>query len=404
VLLLLAILLVAINLRGAIAAVSPVLPEIRVGLDLSGRSAGLLTALPVLCFAAVAPLAGWLGRRVGPERAVLLGCAGIAIGTVARVLGDTSILMAGTVLVGAAMTVGNVLVPALVKRDFPDRTGQVTGLYTAALILGATVAAALTAPIAAVTSWRAGLAGWAVLAVAAAVVWHVATRNGMPPRIVPPRVITNDLSRSQLYDHAGAASASVWRHPVAWAVALFFGFQSVLYFTITGWLPTLLVDELSLTLATAGLGMSVFQLLGIAGTVVVATQAERRPQQGWLALLVAAAFAVMLAGLLIFPAAWPAWSVIGGVAQGAGITLALTLVVVRSADPATAIRLSGMAQLVAYSMGAAGPLTIGVLHESTGGWTVPLIALLVVAAALAVSGVVAGRDTTVGDRPRTRRK
>jgi CP family cyanate transporter-like MFS transporter len=387
-LLLVGVIVVALNLRGAIAAVSPVLPEIRVDLQLSGFAAGLLTTLPVLCFAVIAPVAAWLGRRVRPETAILLACLAIAAATVVRVLGGSLVLLAGSLLVGVTITVGNVLMPVVIKRDFPHRAAAVTGVYTASLIAGAAATAALTAPMAALTSWRVGLAAWAFLAVAAAVIWWVATR-GWPRSNHSQAVVAGELGRRGV----------VWRHPVAWAVALLFGFQSVVYFSLTAWLPTLLVDELGIALATAGLGMSVFQVLGIAGTVVVATLARRRPRQAWLAVLVASAFAVMLIGLLLWPAGWPLWTVVGGVAQGAGITLALTLVVFRAADSVVAGQLSGMAQLVAYTMGAAGPVVVGVLHEFTGGWVAPLWLLLVVVAAIAIAGLFAGRDVTVEGSP-----
>lgn len=385
VLLLGAVVLVAFNLRGAIAAVSPVLPDIQAALGLSGFVAGLLTALPVLCFALVAPAVPWLGRRVGPETAILLACLLIAAGMVWRVLGGAATLLAGTLVVGAAITVGNVLVPVVIKRDFSRRAGAVTGVYTAALIAGSSATAALTAPLAAATGWRDALAWWAALAVAAAAVWWFAT--GRPAWRGAPRP-----SGPERRD----AGSEVWRHPVAWAVALVFGFQSVVYFSLTAWLPTLLVDELSITLETAGFAMSMFQLFGIAGTALIAALSGWRPRQGWLAVLTACACAVMLVGLLAWPAGWPIWSTVGGVGQGAGIALALTLIVLRARDSVVAGQLSAMVQLLAYVMGALGPVVVGWLYEWTGGWTAPLALLLVVVAALAGSGLVAGRDRTVG--------
>ncbi|WP_007026158.1 MFS transporter, partial [Saccharomonospora iraqiensis] len=161
---LVAVLLVALNLRGAIAAVSPVLPEIRADVGLSATAAGLLTAVPVLCFALAAPAAARLARHTGTPRAVLIGCLTIAAATVLRVLDGPPVLLLGTLILGVGMTVGNVLVPVVVKRDFAGQAGTVTGVYTAALAGGAAVAAALTAPLAAIWNWRGALAVWAVLA------------------------------------------------------------------------------------------------------------------------------------------------------------------------------------------------------------------------------------------------
>lgn len=380
--LLVAVLLVALNLRGAIAAVSPVLPQVRDDLSLSATSAGLLTSLPVLCFAVVAPVGAWLGHRLGLERAILLGLLGIAAGTVLRVVDGTPVLLLGTVLLGAAMTVGNVLVPVVVKRDFAGRAGTVTGLYTAALCAGAAATAALTAPVAGVAGWRAALAVWAGLALVAAVVWQLASagRHATAGNAVP----------------GSAPTVGVWQHPVSWAVALLLGSQSITYYAVTAWLPTLLVDDAGLDLAAAGLGMSVFQILGVAGTFVIPALASRRPQQGWLGVAVALGWAVMVAGLLVWPSAWLVWTVVGGIAQGAGISLAFTVLILRAADAATARSLSGMTQLVGYSIGALGPLAVGALYEATGGWTAPLTLLLAVCVAMGAAGLRAGRDVTVG--------
>jgi CP family cyanate transporter-like MFS transporter len=386
-LLFVAVLLVALNLRGAIAAVSPVLPDIRAEESLSAATAGLLTTLPVLCFAAVAPFGVWLGRRVGLERAILLGLLGIAVGTVVRVTGGTAVLLAGTVVVGAAMTVGNVLVPVVAKRDFAERAGTLTGLYTAGLCAGAAATAALTAPIAGLVGWEVALASWALLAGAAAVVWQVATR---PARRGP--------ARDREAGGAPVARASgVWRSPVAWSVTLLLGTQSVTYYSVTAWLPTQLVDDAGLDLAAAGLGMSVFQILGIAGTLLIPVLVARSGSQSPLGVGVAVGWAVMIVGLLLWPDAWLAWCVVGGVAQGAGISYAFTVLVLRSHDAAAAHSLSGMAQLVGYGIGTTGPLVVGALYESTGGWTVPLGALTVVCVAMGVVGALAGRDRTVGE-------
>jgi CP family cyanate transporter-like MFS transporter len=385
--LLVAVLVVSLNLRGAITAVGPVLPEITDDLSLSGTAAGLLTALPVLCFALLAPASAWFGKRVGVDRAILLSVLVIAAGTVLRVFDGAPLLFGATFLIGAAMTVGNVLVPVVVKRDFAHRAGSVTGLYTAALIVGAASAAGLTAPVSAVTSWRFGLAIWAVLALAAAIVWHSATRRqGMQS--------ASDAVGEPA--DARAVRKAVWRSPVAWSVALVLGAQAAAYYAVTAWLPTLLVDEVGASLQTAGFGMSLFQFVGLAGTFAVAALATVRTQQVWLAVLVAALWLVMLVGLLLVPQWWPVWSVAGGLGQGAGITLALTLVALRSRDADIAHDLSAMAQLVGYTAAAAAPLVVGALRDATGAWDAPLVVLVVITGSIAIAGMVAGRNTTVG--------
>ncbi|MGY1694010.1 MFS transporter [Geodermatophilus sp. SYSU D00814] len=380
-LLLAAVLLTAVNLRAAIAAVGPVLDDVRADLGLSAAAAGLLTALPVLCFALLAPAAAAAGRRLGAGPAVLGSLLLLAAAQGLRVLGGPPVLLAGTLLVGAAMTVGNVLLPAVVKAGFGRSAGTVTGLYTAALVAGAAAGAALTAPLAAVLGWRGALAAQGLPAVVAAVVWARAARHAVVAGPAPA---------------APAGAVRLWRSPLAWAVTAVQALHSTLYFSLTAWLPTLLADRAGADAATGSLAASVFQVLGIAGSLLVPAVLARRPGQTGLALAVATLWTVPVAGLLVAPGGWPLWAGLGGLAQGAGIALAVTLVVLRSADAGTAARLSGMSQLVGYSVGAAGPVVVGALSQASGGWTAPLVLLLALGAGLAAAGVAAARPVRIG--------
>jgi len=378
--------LVAFNLRAAIAAVSPVLPEIRADLGLSASTAGLLTTLPVLSFAVFAPAAAWLGHRIGLDRAILYACLVIAAGTVWRVAGGAVTLLAVTMVIGAAMTVGNVLGPVVVKRHFAARAGPVMGLFTAFLILGAAAAAALTAPLAAVWDWRIALAVWALLAFVAALVWYRATRGRRLP------------AQSQV-EPIRPAVHGLWRNGVAWGITTLMGAQAAAYYAMTAWLPTLLVDEAGVDLGTAGVGQALFQVMGIAGTLLVSVLIRVRSSQVWLAVTIALGWMVMPAGLLVWPAGWPLLTLVGGTAQGAGIALALTLVVLRAHDSSVTNGLSAMMQLVGYLIGAGGPVAVGVLYELTGSWVVPMTVVIGLAGSMALSGMIAGRPVTVGAPP-----
>ncbi|WP_089300969.1 MFS transporter [Haloechinothrix alba] len=378
--LLVAVVLVALNLRGPIAAVAPVLGDVRGSIGIGGTAGSLLTTLPVLCFALAAPLVPALSARSGPDRAVLLGLAGIAAGTVLRSVDGFAAALAGTALIGLAITIGNVLVPVVVKRDFASAVGPVMGAYTAALASGAALTAALTAPLAqALGGWRAALACWAALAVLAALAWMLA---------VPGRAASHEPA-------ASTPPSRVWRSGIAWAVALFLGAQSGLYYAVTAWLPTLLADRAGYTAGAGGVAMALFQIVGVASTLAVPTLATRARDQRGLAVLVAALWTVTLGGLLGAPGMAVLWTVTGGLAQGAGIALAFTLIVLRVHGLDTARHLSGMVQAVGYSLGAAGPLLAGALHDATGGWSAPLVLLLGAAGALAAAGAVAGRGTTI---------
>jgi MFS transporter, CP family, cyanate transporter len=383
---LLAVLVAGLNMRAAIAAVGPVLPEIRQDLALSPTEAGLLTALPVLCFAVLAPPVAWAGRRLGVDRALVAGLLLLALATALRVVGGPPALLIGTALVGAGMTVGNVLMPPAIKREFGIGAGRVTGLYTTAMATGAALTAALTAPLAVLWGWRVALGIWAGLALLAAALWQLFVGGRLPP--AGPVRVGEPVP--------AAAAPRVWREPVSWAVAVFLGLQSVLYYSFTTWLPTVLVEDGGRDLGDAAVAATVFQLLGIGGALLVPLVIGRLPAQRMLALVVAGGWATIAAGLLLWPAAWPVWTAVGGLTQGAGVSLAFTLIVLRGADDDVVRRIAAMAQLVAYPIGAAGPLAVGALNAATSGWSVPLAALVGCAAVMAVAGVVAGRPVVIG--------
>jgi CP family cyanate transporter-like MFS transporter len=380
-----ALVLVSVNLRGAIASVAPVLGDVTTDLGLSGTQAGLLTTLPVLCFAVTAPAAAWLARRAGVDRAILLALVVVTAATALRPYGGTWLMLGGSLVVGTALTVGNVLVPVVVKRDFPNRVGSLTGLYTASLTAGAAITAGLTAPLAGVTGWRTALAAWSVLALVAVIVWSAATRTmAHPPH--------DDLA----YRSSDDARHRVWRHPVAWALATYLGAQAATYYALTAWLPTLLQDEAGLAAPIAGSAMAVFQVLGIVGTLLIPPLTARRSRQSGIGVLVAVGWGVSLAGLLVAPHLWAVWCLLAGVTQGAGISLAFVLVVLRSRDAAVARELSSMVQTVGYAAGALGPVMMGGLAGTRGGWDVALAAMVAVTVVMGTAVARAGRADLIG--------
>jgi CP family cyanate transporter-like MFS transporter len=376
---LLGVVLVAMNLRPAIAALAPVLPDVRVDLDLSRGAAGLLTALPVLCFGVLAPAVAILGRRLGSERAVLLAMLALAAGIALRSGGGIVAVFAGTLVLGAAITVGNVLVPGLVKQYFPDNAGAVTGLYTAALTGGAALAAGLAAPVrdGLGLAWEPALLVWCLPALVAALVWTPQLRRRHAPEVTPT--------------HGG-----VWRSPVAWALAVFMGAQALTFYAVLAWLPTLL-QERGVSSTDAGWALAVYNLVGMGTSLVLPALATRRRDQLPYALLICLAWVVGLVGLAAAPGMYLVWAVVTGLAQGAGIALALTLIVVRARTPDVARQLSGMVQGVGYLLAASGPFLAGALRDASGGWTAPLAALVTVVGVMAVAAALgAARDRVVG--------
>ncbi len=376
------VLLVALNLRAAIAGLSPLLPDVRHDLGLSRGTAGLLTTLPVLCFALLSTVAVRVGRRIGTEAALLVALLLVVAGSVVRTAPGLAAMVVGTVVIGAGITVGNVLVPSAVKQHFAERQGLVTGLYTAALVGGAALAAAVAAPLAHDTplGWRGSLLVWGGLAVGGAVVW-------LPQLRARHEVTTTG--------HDARVRADVRRSPVTWALAAFMGAQALTYYALLAWLPTMLQDR-GVSDGGSGLALALFNLVGIATALAVPMLATRRPDQRLLGWVTCGAWAVGLLGLWLAPGAYVLWAVIAGLGQGAGISLALTLIVLRAATSETAGELSGTVQSVGYLVGATGPFVLGALRDASDGWSVPLAALVAVCTVMAAAVWVAAADRRVG--------
>jgi cyanate transporter len=378
-----AIVAVALNQRPAVVAVAPVLRDLRADTGLTGALAGLLTTVPVLCFGAFAPFAPRLARRIGLETAVALSLLLLAGGIALRLLPPLVLLYAGSLIAGAAIAFANVLMPAYVKREF-DRPGAVMGLYSASLNVGAAAGAALTVPLATAlgVNWRTGLALWLVLALAALVLWLAVAGTGREQRQSGP-------------DLVAGGSWSLLRQPLARQVTAYLGLQSVQFYAVAAWLPTLLADS-GVPVSEGGLLLGLANVVGAGGALVLPVLAGRMRTQRPLVLVVLACYAVGLGGLLVAPGtATLVWVLAFGVAQGSGFALALTLIVLRSPTPLTSARLGGVAQCLGYLLAAAGPFVLGWLHDLTGGWEWPVALLLVLLIPMVWAGWGAARDAVV---------
>ena len=313
---------------------------------------------------------------------VLLLC-GIAL----RLLSPTAALFAGSVIAGIGIAMGNVLMPAVVKRHFPERTGPAMAVYSVTLNGGAALAAGLTVPVrdALEVDWRIALAVWGALALAATLMWSLVAGQG-----------------ANAWDDEGQ-SYSVWRSSLAWAAAGFIGLQSVVFFALMAWVPTLLQDA-GMSDARAGLMLSLVALSGIVGGLIAPVLAARLEQQRALAALIVGALLTGLVGLIVAPVSLAVlWMVLLGTALGAAISLSLTLFVLRSRTTAGATQLSAMAQTVGYLLAATGPLIVGALNDVTGGWTAPTLFLIGLLVPLMWAGWSFGSARTFEDEARPTR-
>ncbi|WP_189965788.1 CynX/NimT family MFS transporter [Streptomyces violascens] len=389
VVLLVGIVLASLNMRAALASVSPLVSEISQSFGLSSTASSLVTSVPVLFLGLGALVAPWLARRFGSEPVLLSALLLLAVGILVRVAPSTVALYGGGVLVGTAIALLNVLMPGLIKRDFPDKAASMTSVYTGAMIAGATLVAASSVPLekAFGGSWEASLAVWSLLAVLAAVAWL--------PQVLIARGRTGHEVRTATSSASSAAGKSVWRSPLAWQVTLFMGLQSLWSYVLIAWMPTIFTDH-GMSRSTAGVIFAFNNLIQVAGAFGVPLLAGRMRSQRPLIVLVTSLVAAGYAGLMVAPVsgAW-LWAAVLGIGQGGAVGLALTLIVLRSGDARTAAQLSGMAQTIGYLLAAAGPIAAGAVHQATGGWTVPIALVLGVCAAALAVGLFAARDRTV---------
>ena len=374
---------VALNQRPAVVSVSPVLGELRADTGLSAAMAGLLTTVPVLCFGAFAPVAPRLARRLGLETAVGLSLALLAGGIALRLLPTVAALYAGSLVAGASIALANVLLPAYVKREF-RRPGAAMGAYSASLNVGAALGAAVTVPLGTALGlgWRASLGMWLVVAAVALALWLPVAGTGRAHRSVGP-------------DVAGGGSWGLLRQPLAVQVTAYLGLQSVQFYSVVAWLPTLLASA-GVPMGEGGVLLGVSNVIGAAAALVAPALAGRMRTQRPLVLAVGAAYVAGLLGLAVAPGtATLLWVALFGIAQGGGFALALTLIVLRSPTPLVAARLGGVAQCLGYLVAAAGPLVLGALHDLTGGWTWPTLLLVVLIVPMTWFGWFAGRDAVL---------
>jgi CP family cyanate transporter-like MFS transporter len=375
---------VGLQLRPAVATVPPLLDVLRErdGYGLAG--AILLTTLPVVCFGLAALLGAPVDRRWGAERGITACLAVLAGGLLLRALvPGVPALLAGTVIAASAIGVVHVLLPVLFKRRAPGAVAALTVAMSTTISIGAAVSGALVVPVWHAASLPVALGLWGGLALLAALLWLLGTRTG---RAAPAA------------DPAGPAPGAVRlsRDRLAWQVTLYFGLQSVAYYAALSWLPTYFLER-GLTRTAAGASIAVLSLAGVVGALLVKALATRLPDQRG-AVLAGGIFGLVgLAGVLVLPDAAALWSVgMLGMGLGGALNTSLLLTTLRAPDPATAARLSGMAQSFGYLMAAAGPFAFGALRGLTGGWTAALLVLGVVLVLDVLAGLAAGRLRFVG--------
>ncbi|SFD81915.1 MFS transporter, CP family, cyanate transporter [Paenibacillus catalpae] len=390
-LLAISIIFVAANLRAPITSVGPLVSYIRESTGISNSVAGLLTTVPLLAFTFMSPFAAQLARRYGVERVIMCALIFIGVGTLCRSISSSVALFGGTMMIGLSIAVCNVLIPSLVKRDFSNKIGLMTGIYSVSMNICGALASGISVPLArdAGFGWQGALSCWLVLTAVGIICWLPRmsyTRQGM-------------AAVSQANNSAG--EAKLWRSPLAWQVTLFMGLQSFIFYNLVAWFPEIL-NSRGMSSDSAGWMLSLIQFSMLPFTFVVPIIASRMKNQRMLVAITTLLYLLGIGGLLIDNNSLvPLWSVLIGIAGAGSFSLAMLFFTLRTRTTQAAAELSGMAQSVGYLLAAVGPLVFGVIHDATHHWTVSIAMLIVASLLIFVFGMGAARNRFAGEQAKS---
>jgi CP family cyanate transporter-like MFS transporter len=385
------ILLLALNLRTAALAFSPIIGHIEADIPLDGVRIGLIAAVPAVAFSLSAFFGAAAAKKLGLETLVALSIVAMVAGHLIRAFsGSYAVLLLGTIVSLGAAGVGNVLLPPLVKRYFPDRIGLLTGLYALLLAVSAALPAALAVPVADAAGWQVSIGLWSSLALLSLFPWVLVLaqhRRAAPGADDAPEVTAVDAS----------ALGRIWRSRMAWALAAVFAISSVHFYTAAAWFPELMVDTAGVTPLESGGILAAFSLVGVPTALITPILAARMKNVSWLVLFGLLFFLFGYLGLLLAPALAPVlWAVLVGVGNLI-FPVSLALINLRSRTQQGSVALSGFVQGFGYAIAAAVPLLVGVLHDLSGGWTMPIIMVIVVTAACIGPAIALRRPNFIED-------
>lgn len=408
----LGILLCAFSLRSAVASLSPLLDHIAVDFAVPTAVVGLIGTAPPVCFAIFGLSTPLLERRLGLERVTVIALTAIALGLVLRgfSMGSVSLLIT-TALIFAGVGMGNILLPPLVKKYFPDRLGVMLTLYTTAMAFSTFLPPLVAVPLADAAGWRMSLGLWGVFAIAGALPWIAMLMTGRTNVVSAPQPATlpvetvSDAASDPAELSTGPiaiaptnsrAFARLVRLPLAWSIAIVFSTSSIMAYTSFAWLPSIVSDVAGVNATAAGLLLSLFAVMSLPASLLVPVLVVRFQATRPLYAVASASGLLGVAGLLFWSnsvTVW-LWTALFGIV-GVLFPLALVLISIRSRTPESAVALSSFVQSAGYLIAASFPLLVGVLHEVSGNWTVPLLVIAGVLLASIPFGIIAGRRRTV---------
>jgi CP family cyanate transporter-like MFS transporter len=374
---LLAILIVTLNLRGAITSVGPLLQEIQSQFGLGGAAAGLLTSLPLFAFGLLSPYAASLARKLGMEKAIFVSLLLLGAGLGLRYIDGTAWLYLGTAFIGCGIAFNNVLLPGLLRRDFPAQLTLVTALFTMVLVTCGGLGSGIAIPMAEWGGWRFSLAWWLIPALLAALLWIPQLRASSRPVAASHRPVR------------------MWNKSLAWQVSLFMGFQSTAFYVMIAWFPSMMQDLEGVSAKRSGTILFIYQIMVLVSVMVTPLFIQRLRDQRWIGPALSSMILLAYLGLYLHPQGALPWMILMGMGAGGSLVLAITLFSLRTGTADDSVALSGMAQSIGYTMAAVVPIVIGFLHDLTQGWEWPLLLMIVLAFLQLMTGYLSGRQLTI---------
>ncbi len=378
----LGIIFVSFNLRAPITSVGPVIDLIQAQYHLNSSMAGFITTLPLLAFGIFSPFVANISHKFGHGFTMFYGLILIIIGLLVRSYMGVYGLFIGTVFIGVGIAIGNVLIPSIIKHKFKKNAGNVISIYVTSMCIFAAIGSGLSIPVTNTFDWNTALSIWIVLAIITLLIWL--------PQLKKSEAYNNsdDVAAQELM-----RSKSIWKSPLAWWVTLYMGTQSLLFYTLIAWMPSMLISK-GFDSHFAGMMLLLFQLIGLPATFLVPVIANKIKDQKLIATLVSL---VYLLGMVIFIFADSSFTMIVsmiflGLGMGGSISLAIGFITQRTPHAKKAAELSGMSQSAGYLLAALGPILIGFSHDISASWTAALVVLIVAIVLLTIFGLKAGGD------------
>ncbi|MEK4660701.1 MFS transporter [Priestia sp. FSL H7-0729] len=383
----LGIIVIAANLRTPLTSVGPLVSLIREDVHISNTLAGLITTVPLLAFALLSPLVPKLGRRYGVERIILIALIFLTVGIVIRSLSGAVHLFIGTAVLGFSIAICNVLLPSIIKRDFPNKIGSMTGIYSISMNLCGAIASGVSVPLAlnAGLKWQGAMGIWGILSFVSILCWLSQLRNQTKQTATTSQQVASN-------------NVNVWRSPLAWQVTIFMGIQSMVFYVLIAWLPEILKQQ-GIESNQSGWYLSIMQLAMLPFTFIVPVIAGRMSSQRLLVVITTILLMTGTLGLLYGSSnVILLWIIILGIGGGFAFSLAMMFFGLRTENAHQAAELSGMAQSIGYLLAAIGPALIGYLHDATNSWNLPLFILLGASVLLFIVGMGAAKNRVVSAR------